>query len=369
MLAGTTGPYLQDLHAKYGDVVRYSPNEVRRVVEAAKGKCIADMSSKISVTSGETAWQDIYGFRVGRSKGTGQFPKDPVWYPPPANGVPSMLIAGDAAHGRQRRTVSHAFSDRALKDQEVLLQRYVDLLVNRLKEVNPKSPVVNLAEWLNWTTFDIIADLCFGKPFGCLQNLETHEYVRLLLDSVRGGALFYIVTYFPWVKKLGSLVISKEMMARRLQFSRWVYAQTEERCAQETQRPDFMTHILAHKDGDNVKTGISQKEINSNAVLMLTAGTETTATAMAAATFLLLKNPETMDKLKKEIRGRFQKHEDINVDAVSQLEYPLAVIHEALRFMPPVAAGFVRKVPKGGETVSGRFIPSENGEVCIVWQS
>ncbi|KAK8198485.1 hypothetical protein M8818_006350 [Zalaria obscura] len=134
---------------------------------------------------------------------------------------------------------------------------------------------------------------------------------------------------------------------------------------QETQRPDFMTHILAHKDGDNVKTGISQKEINSNAVLMLTAGTETTATAMAAATFLLLKNPETMDKLKKEIRGRFQKHEDINVDAVSQLEYPLAVIHEALRFMPPVAAGFVRKVPKGGETVSGRFIPSENGETSI----
>ena len=55
-------PYIRDLisgrsvqstvalHKKYGDVVRLAPNEV-------------------SITSGETAWPDIYGFRTGKLKG------------------------------------------------------------------------------------------------------------------------------------------------------------------------------------------------------------------------------------------------------------------------------------------------------------
>ena len=50
LIKGSTVDNAVDLHKKYGEVVRMSPNEV-------------------SFTSGETAWPEIYGFRTGKMKG------------------------------------------------------------------------------------------------------------------------------------------------------------------------------------------------------------------------------------------------------------------------------------------------------------
>jgi hypothetical protein len=115
MLGGTTRENVMALHNKYGEVVRVSPNE-------------------ISFISGETAWQDIYGFRVGQLKGQLNMQKDPVWYPAPINGAASILVSNDEAHSRGRRVLSHAFSEKALAKQEPLLTRFVDLLVDGLKD-------------------------------------------------------------------------------------------------------------------------------------------------------------------------------------------------------------------------------------------
>jgi cytochrome P450 len=115
MLGGTTRDNVVELHKKYGDVVRVSPNE-------------------ISSISGETAWQDIYGFRVGQLKGQLNMQKDPVWLPIPVNGTPSIMSGDDEAHSRGRRVLSHAFSEKALAEQEPLLTRFVDLLVDGPKD-------------------------------------------------------------------------------------------------------------------------------------------------------------------------------------------------------------------------------------------
>lgn len=74
LLAGSTAVNTKALHEEYGDVVRVSPNEV----------------SFISV---ESAFTDIYGFRTGKLKGHPNMQKDPVWYAPPINGIPSILLA------------------------------------------------------------------------------------------------------------------------------------------------------------------------------------------------------------------------------------------------------------------------------------
>ena len=60
-----------------------------------------------------------------------------------------MLTADDESHSRQRRIVSHAFSDRAIRDQESLIQKYADLLVDRLEEVtsDPSKATADLAQW------------------------------------------------------------------------------------------------------------------------------------------------------------------------------------------------------------------------------
>lgn len=76
-------------------------------------------------------------------------------YGPDAFGNPPGIARADReSHAAQRRLVSNAFSDKALKEQETLLKGYASLLVQRLRQTAVKG-AVNIVDWYNFTTFDV----------------------------------------------------------------------------------------------------------------------------------------------------------------------------------------------------------------------
>lgn len=140
---------LGELHRKYGSVVRIGPTELSYI--------------------DPVAWNDIYGFKnesIGR-----QMPKDPAFYSldPSADSVNMDADLSDVSHGRQRKVFSHAFSDRALREQEGLVATYVDKLVEKLGGLSKSRKTTDLVRMLNFTTFDIMSDLAFGQPLDLLE--------------------------------------------------------------------------------------------------------------------------------------------------------------------------------------------------------
>lgn len=212
------------------------------------------------------------------------------------------------------------------------------------------------------TTFDIIADLTFGEPFGSLQDRATHKYIKLLFASLKTFRFHYVTQYWPIVKYLRNLIVDQGFMDARREYYGWVRSQTQKRIERETQRPDFMTEILKH-NGEKGQE-LTLLELANNATVFLTAGSETTATLLSAVTYCLLQNPDVMQKLKEEIRGQWKNYGEITLDEVNKSPYLVAVLQEALRYFPPVPTGFERRVPKGGEVVSGYYIP-EDTSVCV----
>ena len=69
-----------------------------------------------------------------------------------------------------RRLWAHGFSARALQEHEQLEQRYVDLFIRQIEKygLNPKG--IDVCNWFNYMTFDIIGELVFGESFGALEN-------------------------------------------------------------------------------------------------------------------------------------------------------------------------------------------------------
>jgi cytochrome P450 len=122
---------LPALHAKYGSAVRTKPNH-------------------ISYT-GAAAFKDIYGF------GKKGLYKDPQFYGRPLNKVDSLITADDADHSRQRKILSNAFSDRALKEQEPLLKRWVELMRDKMLETAEAGRKADLLKFYNCTTFVSVA--------------------------------------------------------------------------------------------------------------------------------------------------------------------------------------------------------------------
>ncbi|KAF2195825.1 cytochrome P450 [Zopfia rhizophila CBS 207.26] len=328
-----------DLHKKYGPVVRYSPDELSFIEPEV--------------------WKDVYGHKA--SHGGGSFAKDSKFYGPDIFGTPPGLIRADTvSHARQRKLVSHAFSDKALREQESLLKSYVELLVKKLKETveGEGKGAANLVDWYNFTTFDIMADLTFGEPLKLLEGSTYSPWVRALFDNLKLVLFSQHIRAWPGIEALLNMLVPETVREKRRLHIRHSVDRVEKRLARKTDRPDIWTYVMRFSDSEENKgKGLTETEMHSNAGLFMLAGTETTATELSGLTYRLLKSPERLNRLKREIRDAFETYEDMTMVKLSQLEYLGACIEEGLRVYPPVPFGLARVVPKGGGLVGGRWMP------------
>ena len=323
----------QELHDRYGHVVRIAPNE-------------------LSFIDGQ-AWRDIYAHHQGRPN----FPKNPLWMAPGDNGIHSILSADDADHARYRRLLSHAFSEKALRQQEYLLLQYIDLLISRLTKIaESHNPVVNMVQWLNFTTFDIVGDLSLGESFHCLEESRYHGWVSILFTQFKAAAILVSMRFFG-LDKLVKMLLPSSLLKKRAEHARVANERIHRRLTKgnvDAQRNDFMTYVLRYND----EKGMSVPEIEATFRTLVGVGSETTATALSGIMIHLLRNPSAYNTLAHEVRKSFAHESEICAEHVSNLDYLNAVIEEGLRLCPPVALGMPRVVPSGGAEVSGQFLPA-----------
>ncbi|KAI0377117.1 cytochrome P450 [Hypomontagnella monticulosa] len=330
---------IAELHKKYGSVVRITPREL--------------------AYNHPQAWKDIYGHRTG---GAPEFPKWDEWYRTVSTFPTSVIDAEREEHSILRRQLSHGFSDKSMREQDPIIRGYVDLLIQRLHENSKNGSVaLNMREWYNWTTFDVIGDLGFGSSFGCLQNSSYHPWVRLITQSLKETSRFHALIHLGFKPLVDQLFKWGIMKKNKEQFA-LVRNKLQERMKLGVERPDLIEGLLRKKD--EWQMGLEKLTFNSN--ILIVAGSETTATLLCGATYLLTTHPEHLARLTKEVRSAFKSEDEINLTSVGNLQFMLACLNEAFRRYPPVSNELPRSSPKGGGTVLGKHVPE--GAVVSVWQ-
>lgn len=126
LLSGRLPFDTSDLHKEYGSTVRIAPNELS--FNDAPG------------------WPDVYGNRIGRP----ELPKDPLFYATTSSGSVGLFGSTRERHGPLRRLVSHGFSEKALREQEPIIQEYADLLMSRVyRSGESGQQYVDMVKWYN----------------------------------------------------------------------------------------------------------------------------------------------------------------------------------------------------------------------------
>ncbi|KAJ8120721.1 hypothetical protein ONZ43_g2641 [Nemania bipapillata] len=230
-------------------------------------------------------------------------------------------------HAIVRRIFSSAFSEKALKAQEPLFQKYANLMVARGRE----NGTVNMAELLNYTTFDIMAEFAFGEPLGLLAENRYSDWVATVFNTLIVLPAVQMIQFYPLSRKLFDLLEPKSVAKMRLDHFNHTVSRVDKRL----------------KDGDL-----------HNAELFMTAGTETTASLLTGTTYYLLKNPDKMKILTEEIRGRFKSNDEMTLEALSHLEYLNACLREGLRVYPSIPSAIPREIANGGNIVMGKWLPA-----------
>ena len=74
-------------------------------------------------------------------------------------------------HARIRRTIGAAYSTMAITELEPLLDECVDLFMSRIRESSVlTSRAFNIADWLQYYSFDCLGVVSFSKPIGFLKT-------------------------------------------------------------------------------------------------------------------------------------------------------------------------------------------------------
>ncbi|CAJ0550030.1 Ff.00g099600.m01.CDS01 [Fusarium sp. VM40] len=327
-LSGNLHKSVKKMHERYGEVVRIAPDELSFISPGA--------------------WNDIYGIKSGKS-----FVRDPKWYANLTEGQDDIIVANETKHAHFRKIFSPFFSDKSIRQNEPVIRRNIDLLVERLKDhIKGTDGVADMVKWYNWTTFDIIGDLLYGEPFDCLKNAEYHPWLAVVLQNIRLSSYIALMERYSFLKKLVMALLPQNLLEKRNMHLDVI----RDKCRRHDGKGTDHS-IVGSIDPANAS--LTEGELEANLALMTMAGSETSATTMSAATYYLATNETAASKVAEEIRSAFKGELDISWAAVQKLPYLNAVIKETLRLYPPTPVGLPRRVISKGETVIGHFIPKD----------
>jgi cytochrome P450 len=205
----------------------------------------------------------------------------------------------------------------------------------------------------------MMGDLCFAEPFGCLDQASGTEWSRSVINvfvaatwtqGIRriSGVGTWLESFMTWL-----LVPAKAASWRKIHLNNSREKTIRRLADSGREHMDFIYHIVNNES----RKSLSQTEIILNMALFISAGTDTTATALAGWTYFVCTHPHVYQLLVDEVRGAISSDDDIKWERVRGLRYLEATLNEALRLFPPSPASQQRIVPPGGATIDGVFVP------------
>ncbi|KAH8807633.1 gamma-glutamyltranspeptidase-domain-containing protein [Xylogone sp. PMI_703] len=338
------------LHKKYGDIVRVAPN--------------------IVTINHKDALKDIYGVNKNVQKGF-------VYRAVTSHaGFASTFSSTDRQiHAKKRRILAPAFTEPSLRDMEDYILPHIRFFLESIGPKDGKPSIIDVGDWANYLTFDIMGDTAFGGDFQMMKSSMNRGIPEIInyanLRSHLAGS-----SHLVFNLGLDRLFVPK-VVGASAQFLAYVKEKTNERINSKIDRKDFFGFLLKAKESSRSQEYSYQELIAEARSLMVggeliracfenTArelnfrdiGSDTTATQLAANFFYLTQNEQTLIKLRSEILSKFGGVEDIHLGSkLESCEYLKAVIEETLRMNASLPGYLPREVLPGGITVKGEYFP------------
>jgi cytochrome P450 len=244
----------------------------------------------------------------------------------PVVGDRSLLLLDGTEHLRQRRLMLPAFHGERMRTYEAVMREAADRAIDAWPVGRPFA----LLPWMQSVTLEVIMHAVFGvKEVGRREELKRR--VRAMVDPV--GTRLGLVMMLLSGSRLGATRIER-FEERRRQMDELIYQEIARRRAMPDldRREDVLSMLVLARDEDG--RVMTDRELRDELVTLLVAGHETTATGLAWAFELLLRNQPELDRLRDTL-------------AAGDQSYLEAVVKETLRVRPvvPGVGRVVREVP------------------------
>ncbi|KAK3692953.1 cytochrome P450-like protein [Podospora appendiculata] len=361
------------LHEKHGSVVRLGPNALS--------------------FSDPDALKTIYGLNKGFIKSNFYVVQQSVVK---GHSLPSLFSSTDNDfHMQFRRCVNSAFAMSSLVQYEPFVDNTTKLFLKKTAQLHIDDPTpCDFTRWLQFYAFDVIGEITYSKRHGFIEKNEDID-----------GIVTYLTKLFLYVAPIGQIPILDRLFLKNpiyLNLSQWGFidstfpvakfarARMAERLPElengqagspllptsekppVVKSPDLLSKFLAAREAR--PDFMTDTLVQTMAVSMAFAGSETTAISLSAVFYYLLKNPHALASLRAEIddaarEGRFSDTETglVTWHESQTLSYLDAVVKEAFRLHPAPGLPMERIVPEGGLEIAGHYVKGGTIVGCSAW--
>ncbi|AMA08013.1 cytochrome P450 [Picosynechococcus sp. PCC 73109] len=252
----------------------------------------------------------------------------------PLVGQQSLVSLSGDRHRQERKLIMPAFHGARMHNYGALITQIIEEELSQLKP----GQAFQMQDITQKITLRTIIEVVFGVQGGDRYApimAMTRKILNRFTSPIANSFLFFtslqkdLGAWSPW----GSFIRDRQAL------DELIYAELQERRAHpDPERTDILSLLMAATD--EAGNTMDDQQLRDELMLLLFAGHETTAIAMAWGTYWLHTHPEVMAKVRAEITALGENPDPMDI---YRLPYLAAVCNETLRINPVAMFTFARQ--------------------------
>eukprot|EP00112_Aurelia_sp_Birch-Aquarium-sp1_P007736 Seg1845.6 transcript_id=Seg1845.6/GoldUCD/mRNA.D3Y31 product="Cytochrome P450 3A24" protein_id=Seg1845.6/GoldUCD/D3Y31 len=252
----------------------------------------------------------------------------------------SMLTVVTGQRWKHIRSIlTPTFTSGKLKSMMYIMHEAGDVLVKKMETAAKAGTPIDIHEWQQGVTMEVILSAAFGVKAECQTNAKDKitGYARNAMNPKPWPNLAVMIPFIG--PKIG-----KAIAISPLGFSWGPMIDIAKGIIKNRQnnptgiRKDMLELMLAAQHPDKKGHILSDDELIAEMVLFLLAGYDTSSNVLSLLCYHLAVYPEIQEKLVEEIKQVCELPDTTNYEEIKNMPYLEACISETLRLYPP---GFI----------------------------
>lgn len=268
-----------------------------------------------------------------------------------------LLTSQDERWLRQKRFIQPLFTHAQIGQYVPVMAEEAAALVRRWAPAARDGAPLELHGESNVLTLRVVGRALFGMDVEAILPL-LRTMLPALSEDLRRRSFTPVPTPAGWPTPLNR---------RRLRHRAALHGAVDQLVAVRRQAgtgDDLLGRLLAARDDDG-GAGLDDAEIRDQVLTFLFAGSDTTATALTAALYLLGGHSAVQERARDEV-CQVLGDRPPTAAALSGLPYLTAVVKESVRLYPPVY-GTGRRLTGGDDEIGGVRIPEGTDVAVAPW--
>ena len=273
----------------------------------------------------------------------------------------SLFVVEGKKWFHRRRLLSPAFHYDILKGYILVVNNCLQVLAKKWIRASREDQCILVFRDIRKLSMDVIMRCAFNTETNCQLGNNDHPYCAAMLEISD-------LLFDRFLKPLHqySLLYSLTANGRRLRKAKKAAEEfidgviRERKKAIETRDTEeaekclhFVDILLTARDEDG--KGLTDEAIKNEANVFMSAGHDTTSSAISWSLYCLAKYPEHQDKVREEVNAVLMGREQLEYGDLKELKYTTWCIKEAMRLYPP--AGYVARETTKDIVIAGHVIP------------